>query len=513
MKRIIVIIFVLCTALCGKAQLSYLMQEPAPKHEVRGVWLTTLSNLDWPKTMATDVESRQKQQQELCTLLDQMQQCGINTVFFQTRIRGSVVYPSKIEPWDAAITGKYDKSPGYDPLAFAVEECHRRGMELHAWVVAVPCFKTNLARKMGRKSLIYTKPKLLKRHGDHYYLDPGLPGSAEYVASICAEIVRNYDVDGIHLDYIRYPDRAEGFGDASTYRRYGKKQPKADWRRANITRMVRTIYNEVKNEKPWVRMSCSPVGKHDDVARFSAKGWSAFGTVYQEAQAWLEEGIMDMLCPMMYFRDEHFFPFAADWQEQSHGRTVVPGLGIYLLHPRERDWPIDVVRQQLAFIRREKLQGQAYFRARFLTDNTKNLYDYLQAEYYPYPALLPPMTWQDSIAPSAPKLIARKRVDGVMEEISWKPVTKDNASCRYAVYASKNRPVDTNDARNLVAITPNTFYTYNLVNSTLSGMHLAITAIDRYGNESQPLPVNGLSMNGDISHPWGSNTKRKSLIY
>lgn len=513
MKRSLLLGILLSIALCAGAQLGYLMQDPAPKHEVRGVWLTTLSSLDWPKTKATGPESVRKQQEELCTLLDQMRACGINTVFFQTRIRGSVVYPSRIEPWDAALTGKYDRAPGYDPLAFAVDECHRRGMELHAWVVAVPCFKTAVARKMGKKSLIHTKPNLLKRHGDQYYLDPGLPGAAEYVAGICTEIVRNYDVDGIHLDYIRYPERAETFGDASTYRKYGKGQPKADWRRANVTRMVRTIYNDVKREKPWVRMSCSPVGKHDDVARFSAKGWSAYGTVYQEAQHWLEQGIMDMLCPMMYFRDEHFFPFAADWQEQSHGRTIAPGLGIYFLHPREKDWPLDVVRQQLAFVRSEKLGGQAYFRARFLTDNTKGLYDFLRDEYYPYPALLPPMTWQDSIPPAAPELVARKRVDGVMEEVSWKPVAKDGASCRYAVYASRVRPVDTHDARNLIAVLPHPTYTYNLLNSTLYGMHLAVTAIDRYGNESLPLAIDGLTMKGDIAHPWGSNEKRKSLIY
>ena len=145
-----------------------------------------------------------------------------------------------------ALSGKNHKDPGYNPLAFAIEECHRRGMELHAWVVAVPCFKTAQARKIGKKSLINTHPKLLRRHDGQYYLDPGLPGSAEYVSSICKEIVSNYDVDGIHLDYIRYPEKAESFADGSTYRKYGKKQNKADWRRANVSHMVRTIYNEVQ---------------------------------------------------------------------------------------------------------------------------------------------------------------------------------------------------------------------------------------------------------------------------
>lgn len=513
MKRIVLLWMALMIVFTGKAQLGYLMQHPAPKHEVRGVWLTTLSGLDWPKTKALSAESRKKQQEELCRLLDQVQQCGINTVFFQTRIRGSVVYPSKIEPWDVALTGKYDKDPGYNPLAFAIEECHRRGMELHAWVVAVPCFKTAQARKIGKKSLINTHPKLLRRHDGQYYLDPGLPGSAEYVSSICKEIVSNYDVDGIHLDYIRYPERADGFSDGATYSKYGKKQNKADWRRANVTQMVRTIYNDVKKVKPWVRLSCSPVGKHADVSRYSARGWSAWGTVYQEAQAWLEQGIMDMLCPMMYFKDDHFFPFAADWQEQSHGRTIAPGLGIYFLHPKEKDWPLDVIQRQLAFMRSENLQGQAYFRCLHLTENTKGLYDYLQGEFYSHPALLPPMKWQDSVPPSKPELVERKRIKGTMEEISWKPQQKDGTYCRYAVYASQKRPVDVGDVRNLLTVTQNTAYTYNLLNATLYGMHLAVTAIDRYGNESEPLFIDGLSVKSESTHPWAKEMKKRSMIY
>ena len=513
MKRIVLLCVLLLTVFAGKAQLSYQMQCPIPKHEVRGVWLTTLSGLDWPKAKALNDEGRRKQKEELCQLLDKVQQCGINTVFFQTRVRGSVVYPSKIEPWDVALTGRYDKDPGYDPLAFAVEECHRRGMELHAWVVAIPCFKTAQAHKVGKKSLIKTHPKLLKKHGDQYYMDPGLPGVAEYISSICTEIVSNYDVDGIHLDYIRYPEKAENFADGATYRKYGKKQNKGDWRRANVTRVVRTIHDDVKKIKPWVRMSCSPVGKHADVSRFSAKGWSAWGTVYQEAQAWLEHGLMDMLCPMMYFKDDHFFPFAADWQEHSYGRIIAPGLGIYFLNPKEKDWPLGVIQRQLSFMRSEHLQGQAYFRTQHLTDNTKGLYDYLQGDFYPFPALVPPMKWQDSIAPRTPQLVERRRVDGTMERISWKACTKDGTYCRYAIYAAKKWPVDINDARNLVAVTRDTTYTYNLLNSTLYGMHLAVTAIDRYGNESVPLPVNGLFVREKSTHPWAEEMKKRSMIY
>ena len=284
MKYTLYILIYIVTALfCLKteAQELFLSAPPAPKHEVRAVWLTTLSSLDWPTAKATSEAGRRKQKEELCQLLDQLQACHINTVVLQTRIRGSVIYPSKIEPWDPCLTGQFDRDPGYDPLAFAIEETHRRGMELHAWVVTVPAFKVVNAKKMGKRSLMSTHPELLRKHGEQYYLDPGMPGSSSYLAAICREIVKGYDIDGIHFDYIRYPEQPESFPDGSTYKKYGKGQNKRDWRQDNITRMVREAYSAIKAIKPWVRLSCSPVGKYKDLSRYSAKGWSALGAVYQ----------------------------------------------------------------------------------------------------------------------------------------------------------------------------------------------------------------------------------------
>ena len=456
---------------------------PAPKHEVRAVWLTTIMGLDWPKTKATDKASMERQKEELCQLLDRLQACRINTVVLQTRIRGSVIYPSKIEPWDAALTGTYDRSPGYDPLAFAIEETHRRGMELHAWVVAVPAFKIVNAKKMGKRSLLRTHPNLLLKHGDQYCLDPGLPASADYLAAICREIADGYDIDGLHLDYIRYPENPESFRDAASFKRYGKGQSKREWRQDNITRMVRRACEAVKSIKPWVRMSCSPVGKYNDLSRYSARGWSALGTVYQDAQGWLRDGIMDMLLPMMYFQGEHFYPFAADWQEHSYGRTVAPGLGIYLLHPKEKDWDWGIIQRELCYLRQMGLGGQAYFRSQFLTDNTKGIYDYLQKDYYPYPALPPPMTWQSAAAPEKPRLLKNERRGAGSIYLEW----ERQEGCRYVLYADTKKPVGTEDPRNIVRVTCDNSFTYSLLAAYYHGYHLAVTALDRYGNESLPL--------------------------
>ena len=440
--------------------------------------------LDWPSTKATSASGIERQKEELCKILDQLQACHINTVVLQTRLRGSVIYPSKIEPWDVILTGQYDRDPGYDPLAFAIEETHRRGMELHAWLVTVPAFKIEVARKMGKRSLLRTHPELLRKHGEQYYLDPGLPGSAEYLVSLCREIVSRYDVDGIHFDYIRYPEQAETFSDGASYRKYGKWKDKRTWRLDNITRIVRMSYEAIKELKPWVRVSCSPVGKYNDMSRYSARGWSAYGAVYQDAQGWLSEGIMDMLLPMMYFQGDHFYPFAADWQEHTNGRTVAPGLGIYFLSPKEKDWEWGIIQRELCYLRHIGLGGQAYFRSRFLTDNTKGIYDYLARDYYPYPALLPPMTWQSSERPATPQLVTRER-HGVNERLQWQP----QEGCRFVIYASDQSPVNTNEARNIVKVTYDTDYTYSMLGAYYHNYHLAITALDRYGNESLPLEL------------------------
>ncbi len=463
-----------------------ILPSPFPKHEVRAVWLTTIMGLDWPKTKATSASGREQQKQELCEILDRMQACHINTIVLQTRIRGSVIYPSKIEPWDVCLTGTFDRDPGYDPLAFAIEETHRRGMELHAWLVTVPAFKVENAKKMGRKSLMRTHPELLKKHGDQYYLDPGLPGSSDYLRRLCEELVTGYDIDGIHFDYIRYPENAETFNDAATFKKYGKGQSKRQWRTDNITKMVRDAYEAVKAIKPWVRVSCSPIGKYKDLSRYSAKGWSALGAVYQDAQGWLREGIMDMLLPMMYFQGDHFYPFAADWAEHTYGRTVAPGLGIYFLHPKEKDWSFGIIQRELCYLRQMGLGGQAYFRSQFLTDDTKGIYGYLEKTYYPYPAMLPPMTWQSTSAPETPQLISRTRVGGVNEKIEWETETE---GCRYVIYASRETPVDTGNPQNIVKVTYDNSYTYSLLGAYYHDYHLAITALDRYGNESLPLSL------------------------
>lgn len=484
-----------------------------PKRESRAVWLTTLSGLDWPRTKATDEASRLKQQQELCAMLDSLKKIRINTILLQTRVRGTVIYPSDIEPWDGCMSGTPGKDPGYDPLAFAIEACHKRGMELHAWIVTIPCFKTAAAKNVGSKSVLKKHPSLCKKYNDTWYLDPGMPGTADYLSSLCAEIVRRYDVDGIHFDYIRYPENARNFPDQDTYRKYGKGQDKAAWRRNNITHCVERMYRTVKALKPWVKVSSSPIGKYRDLTRFPSYGWNAYDAVYQDAQKWMKEGIHDMLFPMMYFQGNHFYPFAADWKEDSGGKPVVPGLGIYFLSEREKNWDLEVIERELQFIRKQQIPGQAYFRAQFLLDNVKGLYDYLKTFYYPYPALTPVCNSCDSVAPSAPGN-PQISISPYQATLSWNRSYDEvnGHDVRYQIYASRTSPVDVTRAENLLQTgLRDTVFAFNPMYVGLYGYHFAVTATDRSGNESSAAaPQESGCTSGDTGIPTSHGKVRLS---
>jgi uncharacterized lipoprotein YddW (UPF0748 family) len=487
MKNIITrILTLLATVFCLAAEADAQLAMDAPKRELRAVWLTTINGLDWPDTKATSPAGIERQKQELRNILDKLKAANFNAVIFQTRIRGTVVYPSQIEPWDGCLTGRFGQAPGYDPLAFAVEECHRRGMQIHAWVVAVPGNKSAQIKALGAQALGKRVPQLVIKTNEGNMLDPGQPGTADYIASICEEIVRGYDIDGLNFDYLRYPEKEISFSDGATYRRYANAgQSLANWRRENINRLVETIHHRVKAIKPWVALSCSPVGKYADTRRYPAGGWNALNAVSQDAKLWLREGWMDILMPMQYFRGRHYYPFLLDWQEDAAGRTIASGLGVYQIDRQQQNWPLSEMESQISYCRRYGVGGQVFFRSRFVTDNTKGIYNLLRYNLYRTQAL-PPAIDSKRSAPPAP-------VNARIEETPNGYTLKWEAAeaCRYVLYRSSTYPVDTEDANNIykVGLTePQFTISLPLLEGWLP--YYAVTAIDRYGHESAPLEIN-----------------------
>lgn len=456
---------------------SFYAVNPNPKYEVRAVWLTTIGGIDWPHSYAQSERSAEKQKEELRAILDRLQKANINTVLLQTRIRATTIYPSQYEPWDGCLSGFPGKSPGYDALQFAIDECHKRGMEVHAWVVTIPVGKWN---SYGCRQLRKRFPRLIKRIGQDGYMDPEATQTGCYLAEMCREIVQRYDVDGIHLDYIRYPE---------TWKfRIGKDQA-----RGNITRIVEKIHQAVKKEKPWVKMSCSPIGKFDDLSRYWSHGWNAYTKVAQDAQAWLKDGLMDELFPMMYFRGDQFFPFAIDWKEHSYGKIIAPGLGIYFLDPKEGKWNISDITSELYHLRNIG-EGHAFFRNKFLLDNHQGVYDFVTAHFNRYPALVPPMTWESNKRPQQPVTLCIEENEGTTT-LRWdnSQQYEDGTAIKTPsiynnVYASKEYPVDVHDARNLILTRTTRRQLTTRTGNTPT--YYAVTTTDGFGNESRAKQLN-----------------------
>lgn len=420
----------------------------SPKYEMRAVWLTTNWRLDWPSQVATDPTSVKQQQQELCNLLDEVKALGLNTVFFQTRIYGEVLYPSEIEPWSRMVSGASGRSPGYDVLAFVIDECHRRGLECHAWLITVPAGSTKHVGLQGNKSLPSRRPELCIKQGSEWYLNPGVPETAQYIVSIAQEIAYNYDVDGIHLDYIRYPDKYETFPDDKTYRKYaGEGETLEEWRMENISEIVRAVCDEVKKVDEYIMLSTAPLGRYAPVDSQPFTSWTCVGGVAQDAVNWIYEGNIDFVAPMMYYKGDGFTPYLIDWVERIGGEgNMVAGLGAYRLDPKEGKWSLADIEEQIKATRRYGAQGQAFFRWGHLQDYP-SLARLLREQYYSEPALVPPMCRVEAIPVLDAVSDLQVSHDSKADILSWRAV---DGAVRYVVYATKTGDVDTDNPAHIV---------------------------------------------------------------
>jgi len=456
-----------------------------PKLEIRAVWLTVNYDLDWPTKPFQNERDIEVQKSELNRILDRLQETHINMVFLQTRIRGDVIYPSKIEPRSEYIKSAY-ATADYDPLQYAVEACHQRGIECHAWFVVYPMGTEARNKRLNRTVTELNRNHLLKTFKKNVYLDPGDPQTNVYILSLIKEIVLNYDIDGIHLDYIRYPEASAGFPDNDTFLRYGYGKDKDDWRRENINRLVYAVYDTVKALKPWVQISSSVVGMYKDIPGNNRSHWTAYYSVFQDPVDWLEKGKQDFIVPMNYYSGALFYPFVQDWVSRNSGRFIVAGLGAFQMDQKESAWEPSVIYDQISFSRKAKTQGNAFFRAAYLTDNSKGFVEELHSNLYRYPATLPPLTWLSRTIPDSPPYISA-RANGSLLCLNWdKTPEKDNRlPVFYNLYRSETFPVDTQNPKNLIAVrlTDNQFQ-LPIDNRIESGYYYVVTGFDRYHNES-----------------------------
>ena len=476
---------------------STLLAQVHPKREVRAVWLTTVYGLDWPSAKATSASGIQQQKNELIQILDRLKSANFNTVIMQVRARGDLIYPSQYEAWATSLTGTLGRNPGYDPLKFAIEETHKRGMEFHAWwnVVKVKDDST-LPPQTNPPHIVLRHPEFVKyyRPNNEWWIDMGKPEARNYLINVVMELVRNYDIDGIHFDYIRYPN--PDFPDDSTYALYANEYPnKDDWRRENINKFVRAVYDSIKKVKPWVKVGSAPIGIYKNIYADDgtplATGWQAYYSIYQDSRRWLMEGKHDYHSPQIYWdiaNNPKFDVLVRDWKNNSYGRHIYAGSAAYRMDSGSGNWSASEILAQIDTSRAIGVQGNTFFRYKSLL--LKGLIDSLINSKYKYPAFIYPMPWIDSVKPNPPINVAIRRIADKTFEIFWAqpqaPPDGDGVKY-YAIYRSENSPVDIDDIKNLLAVVGPDRISYSDVVPDLGKNYFyVVTAFDKLHNESNP---------------------------
>ena len=523
-RRWLAVIVILAATIAGQAAAS-------PKHEMRGLWVATVYGIDWPSTSGTTPAVAEAQKKELTALLDLAARSGFNSVLLQVRPMADALYKSSLEPWSAYLTGTRGAVPakGWDPLGFAVKECHARGLELHAWVnpfrfsssatlpstpadrkaigkewvlshlktVSAPAPKSK-ARK-GKKGKRKAAPRKTTVKGVSI-LDPGNPEARKHIVEVCREIVKNYDVDGLVFDDYFYPEKfpvAEGIDPLE----------EGDRRRRNVATAIAEVYDMIQQEKPWVRFGVAPAG----VAGGNGKACAEHGLqpppvgndwmyddIYCDPLRWLADGTVDYVSPQVYWPMDHatnpFAPLVEWWAgvARHFGRHLfvsqnVPSLPAGSAAWKEQRAEVGVTR--LAARKEAIPPGQVFYSAAHLTGKkAKGLASELAVNEYSTPALMPPMTWKD--APPMEKVKNLTRNDNTL---SW----FDRGHGRYVCYAIPIGvgPIDALaqdgpnfDGKYIVGVTYGN--SFELPMRVLKGYWYAVAPYDRYGNEGEAVTLN-----------------------
>jgi len=386
---------------------------PPPAREFRGAWLVTVANKDWPSRPGLPVAT---QKAELTALLDRAVQLRLNAIIFQVRPSCDAMYASAIEPWSEYLTGVMGKAPEpfYDPLAFAIEEAHRRGLELHAWFNPFRALQPQAKSPVAPNHISRTRPELVCRYGNQLWLNPGEPSVRAYVLNVILDVVRRYDVDGVQLDdyFYPYPEKDSAgreleFPDDAAWRKYGLPGglPRDDWRRANINQFVQSVYQGIKAAKPWVQFGVSPFGIWRPMNPPQIRGMDAYAKLYADSRKWFASGWLDYFSPQLYWSidsPQQSFPVLLNWwaQQNARGRHLWPGINA--ANTGEKWGPDEISRQIAATRRQPGASGEIFYHLRSLTDNSA-LADAVHAANL-QPVLVPASPWLDSLPPGRPKL-------------------------------------------------------------------------------------------------------------
>jgi len=385
---------------------------PSVQREFRGVWIATVGNVDWPSKPGLSTDQQKK---EMLKILDRAAEMNLNAIIFQVRPCSDAFYESKLEPWSYYITGVMGKAPSpyYDPLKFAIEEAHKRGMELHAWFSPYRAGHPSEKPPVATNHISRTRPGLVREYKDLQWLDPGEKEVQDWTVRVVMDVVDRYDIDAVHFDdRLGYPAEKDSrnqfieFPDEPTYKRYktqGGKLDKDDWRRENVDRFVERIYGAVKSSKPWVKVGIAPFGIWQQGNPPQVKGMSAYSMLYTDSRKWLANGWVDYFAPQLYWAisaPEQSFPVLLRWwtAQNARQRNVWPGL--YAARVDSGAWKADEIVNQVKADRNGGSSGVILYSASCLVENSGHLASTLAKTVYSRPALVPASPWLEQVNPA-----------------------------------------------------------------------------------------------------------------
>ena len=449
---------------------------PKVQREFRGAWIAVVSNIDWPSKPGLPVA---EQKAELKALIEKAAELRLNALFFQVRPACDAVYRSMIEPWSEFLTGEMGKAPdpAWDPLDFAIREAHSRGIELHAW------FNPYRAGFVGTKQVSprhvrKKQPKLVRAYGNFYWLDPGDAAVQNYTTQVILDVVRRYDIDGVHLDDYFYPYPESGdFPDQVSWNRYkngGGTMDRSDWRRENVNRLVRRLQSEVAKQKAWVTFGISPFGIWRPKYPEQIRGLDAYEGLYADARLWLAKGWVDYMSPQLYWASnapEQSYPVLLTWwqQQSAMGRPVWPGGAI----TRAERWGPEEIIRQIQYTRQLESPGYVHWNLSSLAANTKLQKELLQ-RVYTGPALVPRNPGDEGKVVK-PTVTGEKKT-GDQHLVRWSVPSGQTVSA-WVLQVKRNEKWET---RKLPASTKAELINMKNVSAVM------VTAVSKFRNESAP---------------------------
>lgn len=481
---------------------------PPPKREFRAVWIATVDNIDWPSKKGLPVAD---QQREILAMFDMHQQMGLNAVIVQIRSAADAFYAKSSEPWSEWLTGQQGLAPTpfYDPMEFMIEQAHQRGLEFHAWFnLDRATFSKNAS--VAPTNIIYRKPNWLLTYGGRKLFNLGIPEVRSYVAGIVANVVREYDIDGIHFDDYFYPYAEPGqiLRDDSVYQANYNGMTKADWRRDNVNKLIVELRDSIRANKPWIKFGVSPFGiwknQNNDPQGSATNGGQSYYDNYADSRKWAREGLIDYIVPQVYFSSEFGrvpYKSLVDWWTRNTGKAhLYIGHGAYRVgRGSERDpgwYRATEFPNQLRYNRQQPIvQGSVLFSAKNLKLNPLAFRDSLQTNFYRHMALVPTMPWLDSIPPMPPRdLKAAILQEGI--ELFWQQsaeASDGDGATSYLIYRFEGRHprLRLDDPRHIVAhcIGESTTRFVDKTADPKKKYVYAITAIDRLQNESREIVI------------------------